>query len=207
VRESTRNILEQSGDIVVVGEASDGAEAVERVRQLRPDVALLDIGLPGINGIEAARRIRALSPTTAILALTAFDDDPYVLALVEAGVAGYLLKNCYSEELIAAVRAVKAGEFVLSPQIAQRMLGRQGTQRQRDANRPNGETLSEREREVLRLAAKGLTNKAIARQLSLSPRTVQIHLAHAFRKLEVSSRTEAVMVGVRQGWLSVGDAA
>ena len=204
VREGTRNILEHDSEITVVGEAADGEEAVRTVTELQPDVVVMDVAMPGINGIEATRRIKALCPATAVLGLTAYDDERYVFALLEAGAAGYLLKNVRSGELVAAVKAVNAGESVLAPSIAGKVLRRfipsDGGSRPDDDHR-----LTVRQKEVLLLAARGLPNKAIADRLSLSPRTVQIHLTHIFDRLGVASRTEAVVHCLKQGWLTMED--
>lgn len=206
VREGTRQLLEQHQDMAVVGEAADGAEAVELVTKLRPDVAIVDIAMPRLNGIEATRQIKARCPATAVLILTAYDDDQYVFALLEVGAAGYLLKNVRGGELVEAVRSVYAGESVLHPAIARKVLTRfipcRGTER-----RDEPDHLTEREHEVLRLAARGLSNKEIARELSLSVRTVQVHLSHVFNKLGVASRTEAVIQGLRRGWFKLEELA
>ncbi len=207
VREGTRRILEQSGDIQVMGEAADGEEAVQKVMELRPDVVLMDIAMPRLNGIEATRRIKALCPATAVLILTAYDDDPYIFALLEAGAAGYLMKSVRSDELVAAVRAVNAGESVLSPSVARKVLRRFGPSEGGGIGTEQGDILSEREKQVLLLAARGLPNKAIAKEMALSPRTVQLHLAHIFDKLGVASRTEAVVACLRRGWLRLEDIA
>jgi len=204
VREGTRRVLEQSRDIEVVGEAADGEEAVRIVQEMRPDIVLMDIAIPGINGIEATRRIKALCPRIAVVGLTAFDDDGYIFALLEAGAAGYLMKTVHGADLTASLRAVYAGESVLSPTIAAKVLGRFRTSASATgADEPK--SLTPREKEVLLLAAKGSPNKAIAAALSLSPRTVQLHLAHIFQKLGVASRTEAVVTGLRRGWFPLED--
>jgi DNA-binding NarL/FixJ family response regulator len=207
VREGTRNILEQSRDIRVVGEAANGAEVVRMANQLAPDVLLVDIGLPEINGIEATRQVKARHPAIAVLALTAYDDGPYVLAMLEAGAAGYLLKNCRSDDLVQTIRAVHTGQTVLAPAVACKVVGRLAVLPERAAKIGDEGSLTSREREALLLVAKGLTNKAIARAMSLSPRTVQLHLAHIFHKMEVASRTEAVTSGLRRGWLRIEDIA
>ncbi len=206
VREGTRRILEQEDGLEVVGEAGDGESAVELVCKLRPDVAIVDIAMPRLDGIEATRRIKRLCPSTAVLVLTAYDDDQFVFSLLEAGAAGYLLKTVRGRELVGAVQAVHAGESVLHPSIARKVLNRfvprpgrpQTEQRQEEA-------LSDREMEVLRLATRGLSNQEIASALCLSIRTVQGHLGHIFNKLGVSSRTEAVVRALKEGWVSLDD--
>jgi DNA-binding NarL/FixJ family response regulator len=200
VRQGIRNVLESSGRIEVVGEAGNGREAVELTERLQPDVVLMDIAMPEMNGIDATRLIKAANPNAAVLVLTAYDDDGYVFALLEAGAAGYLLKNSRSEELAAAVEAVCRGESVLSPPVARKVLSRFRPGADGQAG-PELDPLTDRELDILRLAATGLPNKAIASQLSLSSRTVQFHLAHIFEKMSVASRTEAVVSALKRGWL------
>ncbi len=202
VREGTRRLLEAEPDIRVVAEAGDGAEAVAQAEQTQPDVVIMDIALPGMSGIEATRQIKIRQPHIAVLALTAYDDEQYVLALLDAGAAGFLLKDVRGEELAAAVRAVHRGESVLQPRIAQRALLRAIARR---SPTPSPPPLSEREMEVLREAARGLPNKDIARRLNLSVRTIHTHLGNAFNKLGVGSRTEAVLLALRRGWISLDE--
>ncbi len=204
VREGTRQILEREDDLCVVAEANDGREAVALAEQERPDVAVLDVSMPVMNGIEATKEIKANVPQVAVLVFTAYDYDEYVFAILEAGAAGYLLKNARSSDLINAVRRVYAGESVLHPTIARKVLTRV-VQGPPEAKSAEAEMLTERELEVLRLAAQGLSNREIADRLHVSPRTVQSHLANVFGKLQVGSRTEAVMVGLRRGWLHLED--
>jgi DNA-binding NarL/FixJ family response regulator len=205
MREMTRSLLELAG-MEVVAEARDGVEAVEICRLQRPDVVLMDIAMPRLNGVEATRRIKQHCPSTAILVLTAYDDDQYVTALVQAGAAGYLLKTVKQSELIDAIRSVHSGESVLHPRIARKVIQKLAGGDQAWAGpSPPSESLSERELEVLRLAAQGLSNKEIAGKLSLSERTVQTHLSHVFGKVSVASRTEAVITGLRRGWLRLED--
>lgn len=202
VREGTRRLLEAESGLVVVAEAGDGAAAVAEVERLKPDVAIMDIAMPGLNGIEATRQIKARQPQVAVLALTAHDDDQYILKLLDAGAAGFLLKDARGRELADAVRAVHRGETILSPAIAARAARLAAERRAQTESRP---PLSDREMEVLREAARGLPNKDIARRLNLSVRTVHTHLGNIFSKLGVGSRTEAVLLALRSGWISLED--
>lgn len=204
VREGTRELLEREDDLTVVGEAGDGEEAVRQVTKLKPDVAIIDIAMPKLNGIEATKQIKALYPATAVLILTAYDNDQYIFALLEAGAAGYLLKNVRGQEVVEAVRAVHAGESVLHPVVARKVLNR-FVPSSREARDREVAELTDRELEVLKRAAKGLSNKDIAEELCLSVRTVQAHLGNIFSKLMVGSRTEAVVHGLRKGLLSLED--
>jgi DNA-binding NarL/FixJ family response regulator len=200
VRQGIRQFLEIADDIEVVAEASDGNKALQLVEELRPDVALLDIQMPGLSGVEATRQIKARFPEVRVLILTAYQDDPYVFALLQAGADGYLLKTLEVDDLLRAVRAVQRGESALSPEITQKVL------HQLKTGRPVGaaeqiEALTARELEILRLAAQGLTNKAIGQEIGISDRTVQGHLANIYGKLGVSSRTEAVTEALKRGWI------
>lgn len=207
VREGTRQLLEREADLEVVGEAADGAQAVALVERLRPDVAIMDISMPVMTGIEATRQIKASHPNTAILILTAYDDDQYIFALLEAGAAGYLLKDVPSAEVVRAVRSVHAGEPVLHPAIARKVLARFAASAEQavPASDHGEQPLTDREHEVLQLAACGLSNAEISSRLYLSIRTVQVHLTHIFTKLGVGSRTEAVIAGLRSGLLKLED--
>jgi len=206
VRKGIREFLEEEGDIAVVAEAADGHQAVALVAEHRPDVAVLDVQMPGVSGIEATRRIKAEHPGVQVLILTAYDDDPYIFALLQAGASGYLLKTADSSELVRAVRAIYRGESSLDPAVAHKVVQRLTTGRPQGAQTAV-EALTEREIEILRLAARGLTNKAIGQVLGISDRTVQGHLANLYGKLGVGSRTEAVTEALRQGWivLETGD--
>jgi len=205
VREGTRQLLEREDDIEVAGEAPNGAEAVALVERVNPDVAIMDISMPVMGGIEATKRIKEARPGTAVLILTAYDDDQYVFALLGAGAAGYLLKDVPSAEVVRAVRAVHAGEPVLHPAIARKLLARFASEGQVEQPREGGAPLTDRERDILRLAACGMSNSRIADHLAVSARTVQAHLTHIFDKLGVGSRTEAVIVGLRRGVLRLED--
>ena len=205
VREGTRRVLEQEPDLEVVAEAEDGEEAVRLAKEFEPDVMLIDIVMPRLNGIEATKQIKALYPAITVLILSAHDDDQFVFSLLEAGAAGYLLKSVHSWELVAAIRAVRGGEPVLHPSIMRKVLNRFSPVDDKSKVPAGLKQFSEREREVLLLATKGLSNKDIAKKLSLSVRTVQAHFGSVFKKLQVGSRTEAVLHGLKEGWLNVDD--
>lgn len=205
VREGTRELLEQETDLTVVAEAGDGEEAVKLAGIFKPDVAIIDISMPRLNGIEATKQIKVRYPSLAVLILTAYDDDEYVFSFLKAGAAGYLLKTVCGSELIAAIRALHAGETVLHPTIARKVLKRfvpvSDVEEKQEIKKP----LSDREMEILKLAARGLRSDDIASELYLSLRTVQGHLNHIFDKLSVSSRTEAVVRAIRESWITLDD--
>jgi len=198
VRAGIRQFLEHAGDIRVVAEADDGQMAQELIQQHQPDVAVLDIQMPKASGIDVTRWVRAHQYQLGVLILTAYDDDPYIMAVLQAGANGYVLKTASPNELIQAVRDVYAGKSALDAAIAHKLLAHLYNQKEAMAVEP----LTEREMEVLALTAKGYTNKAIGVQLGISDRTVQGHLAHIFGKLQAGSRTEAVMRAVSLGWIS-----
>jgi DNA-binding NarL/FixJ family response regulator len=202
VRKGIREFLEEAGDIEVIAEADDGAEALRLIEEDPPDVAVLDIRMPEVTGVEATQRIKAHFPDVQVLILTSYDDDPYVFALLQAGADGYVLKTASGDEVVHAVRTVHQGESALSPEIASKVV------RQATSGRPEGaaeqvENLTDRELDVLRLAARGLTNRAIGHEMSISHRTVQGHLQSIYGKLNVNSRTEAVTEALRRGWIVV----
>jgi DNA-binding NarL/FixJ family response regulator len=195
VRRGIRDFLTEAGDIVVVAEADNGTQALDLIRQHRPDVAVLDIQMSGSSGIEVARRLRNEGATLGILILTAFDDPPYIRAALEIGANGYVLKISDADEIVGAVRATYEGQQVMDGRLLAT-----------DANTyAEGFTinLTEREQEVLQFAAQGLTNKSIGFKLSISDRTVQEHLAHAYEKLSVANRAEAVTKAARLGLLKI----
>ena len=198
VRAGIRQVLQLAGDIQVIAEAGDGETAQSLIQQHRPDVAVLDIQMPNASGIEVTRWVRANVKDVGVLVLTAYDDDPYVTAVLQAGANGYVLKTASPEELIQAVRDVHEGKSVLDPSVAQKLMSHFFT----GSKKPIVEPLTDRELEVLSLAAKGFTNKAIGVHFGISDRTVQGHLAHIFDKLQAGSRTEAVMRAVALGWIS-----
>jgi DNA-binding NarL/FixJ family response regulator len=204
VRKGIREFLEEDPEITVIAEASDGAEAVRLASALAPDVAVLDIQMPRLTGIEATRQIKAALPDVRVLILTAYEDDPYVFALLRAGADGYLLKSADSDDLVRAVKTTAAGGKVLDPAVAAKVIA-QMTAGKPAAASDQIEPLSERELAVLRLAGQGLANKAIAAALGISDRTVQGHLANVYGKLGVASRTEAVTKALKLGWIVLED--
>lgn len=197
VRAGIRQFLEKEGDIQVVADVDDGKAAVEAIQEHNPDLIVLDIKMPEMSGIDVTRWVRTHAPSIGVLVLTAFDDDPYVLAVLQAGANGYVLKTADAQDIIHAVRSVFEGKSALDPEIARKVMAQVSG---RSLGSPV-EQLTDRELEVLGLAAKGYTNKAIGVQLGISDRTVQGHLAKTFDKLQAASRTEAVMRAVSLGWL------
>jgi len=198
VRAGIRQFLDQASDIQVIAEADNGVSAKALIEEHNPDVVVLDIQMPEASGIEVTRWIRANQRTVGVLILTAYDDDPYVMAVLQAGANGYVLKTASPLEIIQAVRDVHAGKSAMDATIMQKMI----SQISRRSEEQPIDTLTDRELEVLTLVAQGFTNKAIGVQLGISDRTVQGHLAHIFSKLHAGSRTEAVMRAMSLGWLS-----
>jgi DNA-binding NarL/FixJ family response regulator len=198
VRAGIRQLLESAKDLEVVAEGADGEEAEALIEKHKPDVAVLDIQMPKASGIEVTRWVRGRFPEVGVLILTAYNDDPYVMAVLQAGANGYVLKTAKADELIQAVRDVHEGKSALDPSITRKLMSNLFKAPQQTP----GDPLTDRELDVLRLAAKGYTNKAIGVQLGISDRTVQGHLAHIFAKMQATSRTEAVMRAVSLGWIS-----
>jgi DNA-binding NarL/FixJ family response regulator len=197
LREGTRHILEQSQDIEVVGEAGRGDEAVELIERLAPDVVLLDMRLPGMNGIEVARAVTRKHKEIRVLLLSAYDDEEYVAEALNAGASGYMLKTTPGAKLVEAVRAVHSGATVLQDELSHKLAMRAMHPD------PSGPRLSERELDVLRLTARGLSSKEIAGRLQISQRTVEGHLNNIYSKLGVNSRTEAVVHAAARGLISL----
>lgn len=207
VRESIRESLARESEFKIVGEAGDGEEAVALTGQLRPDVVLMDISLPRLNGIEATRQIKAANPSVAVLILTAYDDEQYIFSVLAAGAAGYLLKDVGVAGLVEAIKTVYNGDSVLYPTIAKKVLQKFRSYKLDAVGSQPSDLLSERESTVLKLAAKGLSNNAIANELRLSVSTIESHLRSIFNKLGVGSRTEAVIEAMKKGWLTLKDIA
>jgi DNA-binding NarL/FixJ family response regulator len=205
LRQALRDVLEKEGDFKIVAEANDGDEAVRLATELIPDVLIMDISMPKINGLEATRQIKARCPNIAVLVLTVHDDSEHILGILEAGAAGYLTKSVFGGEVIQAVRGVAAGETVLSPSILRQIVKHAFQHIVKPVPLDAGEKISSRELEVLRLAAIGLSNRAIADKLEISLRTVKSYLAEIFSKLNVGSRTEAVITTLRAGILTLKD--
>jgi NarL family two-component system response regulator LiaR len=203
-RDALRHLIEAEDEFEVVGEASDGEELVKKALELRPDVILMDVVMPKINGIQATQQIKAALPTSTILILSSYKYEAYVVATLRAGAAGFLSKGAHGSQLISAIKAVRKGEPVVDETVAYRILTSLIT-----TDTTNRRTVLDkvhvRELDVLRLAAKGLRNKDIAQRLSISESTVQTHFLNIFRKLDVASRTEAVVRALREGWLNIDD--
>jgi two-component system, NarL family, response regulator LiaR len=199
VRQGLRMFLDQESAITVVGEASDGSEAVELARRLRPDVVLMDILMPHVDGIEATTRIKSEMPNIEVIALTSVLQDRSVSDAIQAGAIGYLIKDTRGDELISAIQDAAEGRVHLSPEAATRLV--------KDLRPPERvESLTRRETSVLKLVAEGLANKEIARRLSISEKTVKAHLNNVFAKLDVHSRTQAALQAIRSGIAQIADA-
>lgn len=202
MREGTRKILEQHSEFKIVGEANEGEEGLDILCRLLPDIVILDIHLPKLNGIEVLRRMKDCSPNTKALILTAYDDDEYVLALMEAGANGYILKTARPNELMDAIYRIYNEEIVLDPAIAAKVAVFWAQSRD-SAKQVPFTKLSEREIEILGLVAKGLRNKVIADRLCISVRTVEGHLSSIFAKLNVASRIEAVLYAISKDLITI----
>ncbi|MDW8102956.1 MAG: response regulator transcription factor [Anaerolineae bacterium] len=198
-RQGLRLICETVGNLEVVGEAENGQEAVELALKLNPDVVLMDIRMPVMDGVEATRQITARAPSVRIIILTMYRQDQYVFEAIKAGARGYLLKDVDEQELVKAVRAVHRGEALVDPALAARLL----EEFRRLSQSTVEEELTPGEMEVLRLVAQGLDNKSIARKLKISERTVANRLSEIYQKLRVVSRTQAALVALRRGWVSL----
>jgi two-component system, NarL family, response regulator LiaR len=200
VREGLRTFLQLQKGIEVAGEAADGREALEEAARLRPDVILMDLVMPGLDGVAAMRALRDTVPQARVIVLTSFLDDDKLLPALRSGAAGYLLKNAQPRELARAVRAAHAGEAVLDPVVAARLVETLAA----DGGEQPIDRLTPREREVLVLIGRGFANKRIAQELELSEKTVKTHVGHVLAKLGVTDRTQAAVVAVRAGLVAPG---
>jgi NarL family two-component system response regulator LiaR len=198
LREATAELVDHQPDMEVVGQVGSGEEAFNLVMRLKPDVVVMDIAMPRVNGLQATRQILTECPEVKILVLSAHQDAEHVIPLLEAGAVSYLPKTVSLNELLEAIRATSRGESVLPPAVASVVVKHLAD----DLPEAGREALSLREMEVLRLVAQGLTNEQIAHQLHLSPRTIEAHLTHIYNKLDVSSRTEAALLAQRRGWIT-----
>jgi two-component system, NarL family, response regulator DegU len=198
MRQGLKTILDLEEGFEVIGEASDGQAAVERALALRPDVVLMDVQMPRMTGVEATNQLTSALPSARVIILTTFDYDEYVFEGIKAGARGYLLKDTPAEELLAAIRRVHAGESIIQPSVAARMIA-EFTRRRAVAQEPEYEPLSERERDVLRLLADGLSNREIASRLILAEGTVKNHVSAILEKLHAANRTQAARVAREQG--------
>ena len=203
-REGLERLLREEADVEVVGQASDGQEAVDMARNLHPDVVILDVSMPKLNGVEATKQIKEACPETSILILSAYDNNPYVLSAIEYGADGYLLKSARYQEVITAIRAVHGGGKVLDSAVAKKVFSQLGGRANTGAGKAS-QQLHPRELEVLKVAAKGMSNKEISQELSISVFTVQTHIVNILQKLEANSRTEAVLRALKEGWITMDD--
>ena len=199
VRDGLSAMLGRQEGFVVAGEANSGLEAIEKFQEIGPDVVLMDLRMPELDGIEAMRRIKKEDPEARFIVLTTFDSDEYIFDAIEAGAKGYLLKDTSRDELFKAVRAVHRGESLINPGVASKVLDRLAELSRQGARPSPADILSEREIEVLQLMAKGSANKGIATSLSISESTVKTHITNIFQKLDVNHRTEAVTTALQKG--------
>lgn len=201
VREGVRILLEAQPDIEVVGEAADGQEALARVRELQPDIVLIDIAMPNLNGLEATRAIKREYPNVQTIALTMYESDEYFFQILNAGASGYILKKAASADLLSAIRAVYAGEVFLYPSVARRLVSDYLSRVKSGEEKSSYDGLTAREREVLKLIAEGHTNQAIADKLVISPSTVQTHRTRIMQRLNLHNRAELIQYAIRKGLL------
>lgn len=201
MRQGVRMLLEREPDFEVVAEAGDGEEAVRLTGEYLPDVVLMDVGMPKLGGLEATKQIKANHPDTLVLVLTIHDDEEYIIRFLEAGAAGYLMKSAYGEELLQAIRSLRAGDLVLHPIVGQKLLKRASRSQLKPIKLEDIEQLTPRELEVLKLAARGISNQRIALELGIGVRTVKGHLVNIFEKMEVTTRTEAIINALKRGWI------
>lgn len=207
LRDALNRLLSEEPDMEVIGEAADGEAAVKIVTEMKPDIVVMDVGLPKLSGVEATKRIKALCPKVAVLVLTVHDDEEYIISLLEAGAAGYLLKTSSMDDIVRSIGALAAGEMVLNPEIGRKLLKLCAARTPKPPVVTLEEELTGRELEVLRLVARGLPNRAIARELKVTLHTVKGYLAEIFSKMMVHSRVEAALLAVKAGLLSPDELA
>ncbi len=205
VRQGLRALLEVNPDIAVVGEAGDGAEAVRLALELRPEVVVMDITMPVLDGLAATRAIKRKAPDTQVLILTMHESDEYFFRVLQAGASGYVLKRAAPSDLMAAIRAVAHGEVFLHPAVAKRLVTDYLSRAEAGEGQPSYQLLTPREREVLALIAEGLANREIAERLVLSLSTVQTHYSHLLEKLGLQNRAGLIKYAIRQGLIEVGN--
>ncbi|MFC1913599.1 response regulator [Chloroflexota bacterium] len=205
IREALRHVLEEQVDFKIVGEAGNGSEAIELATKLEPDVVIMDIGMPKLNGVEATRQIKAKCPTTEILVLTIHEEKDHIFDILECGAAGYLTKKIFGQEMIHAIRGVVAGEAVLDKAVAKELVNRALRSTVKPVVLDTGEKLTTREIDIIRYLAKGMSNKEIAAKMDISVPTVKTYMANIFSKLGTNSRWQTVISGLRNGLISSDD--
>ena len=202
LRQGIKALLDNQAEIEVIGEAKDGREALTLIERLLPDVILMDIAMPGLNGLEATRRIKKKFPEIKVLVLTMYTNEEYVFQILNAGANGYLVKETAFQDLISAIKAVYRDEAFMSPSISKKVINRY-TQRVRDANDTTSDILTTREREILQLIAEGSSSKKIAEALFISPKTVETHRTHIMDKLNIHNRTDLIKYAIRTGIVDI----
>lgn len=205
VRKGLRSLLEYEPDIEIVGEAADGREALQKIEELTPDVALMDLAMPGLNGLEATRQSRRRFPHTSVLILSVHTNEEYVLEVLRAGASGYVVKKAAPDELVGAIKAVFAGESYLSPSVSRQVIDDYLRQTANAAEEDSYQSLTDREREVLQLLAEGHTNREVAEMLSISVKTVETHRAHLLEKLGISTLADLIKFAIRKGVITLDD--
>ena len=201
LRQGIRMLLDNEPDFEVVAEAGDGEEAVRLCKTYKPDIVLMDVGMPKLGGLEATRQIKASYPEISVLVLTIHDDEEYVIGFLEAGATGYLMKSSYGVELLQAIRSVMAGDIFLHPAVGQKLLNRAASRHSNPVKLAGIEQLTPREIQILELVGRGISNRDIALELGISLRTVKGYLMNIFAKMKVKSRTEAVLYALKQRWI------